>query len=142
MKKYLQVIFISLSFLSITFSIGMHDLNYFRHASAGNNYYSKIYNKKTLFVKNFNNTLNNTLIIKELSYAFLSPHNLSIKGIYPANCLECQNIPASLFNIICYFCIVFIVAAIFYIFFQTLFTFPIIHPPKFSSCSLQFTQLA
>ncbi len=136
MKKYLQVIFIFFFFLSITFSIGIHDLNYFHHVSAGSNSYNKIYNKKKLFVLNFNNTFSNTLIIKKLSYVLLlTPHNLSAKRIHPANCLRCQNMPAFLSNMSGYFKIVFILTAMLYIFFSTLLIFPIIHPPKFSSCS-------
>ena len=128
MKKYLQIIFISLSFLSVALSIGMHDLNYLCNISSAGTYRSKIYHGKTLFVQHFSNILT----IKKLPSILISSHNLSLKRIEFANCLECQNIPASLFRIIGYFRIVLLLAAMLYIFLQTLFIFPIVHPPKFS----------
>ena len=127
MNKYLQVIFIFLSFLSISLSVGMHDLNYLYNISSVSNYRSKIYSGKTLFIQNFSNILT----IKKSPSILLSSHNLSLKRTRFANCLECQNIPAFLFNIDGYFLIIFIFAML-YIFLQTLFIFPIVHPPKFS----------
>ena len=128
MNKYLQVTFIFLSFLCILLSVGMHDLNYLCNISSGGTYSNKIYNGKTLFIQHFSDILT----IKKLPSIFISSHNLSLKRIKFANCLECQNIPASLFHIIGYFRIVLLLAAMLYIFLQTLFIFPIIHPPKFS----------
>ena len=127
MNKYLQVTFIFLSFLSISLSVGMRDLNYLYNISSVSNYRSKIYSDKTLFVQNFSNILT----IKKSSSILLSSHNLSLKRTRFADCLECQNIPAFLFNINGYFLIIFIFAML-YIFLQTLFIFPIVHPPKFS----------
>ena len=127
MNKYLQVTFIFLAFLSISLSVGMHDLNYFYNISSVSNYRSKVYSGKKLLVQNFSNILT----IKKSSSILLSSHNLSLKRTRFANCLECQNIPAFLFNINGYFLIIFIFAML-YIFLQTLFIFPIVHPPKFS----------
>ena len=127
MNKYLQVTFIFLSFLSISFSVGMHDLNYFYNISSVSNYRSKVYSGKKLLVQNFSNILT----IKKSPSILLNSHNLSLKRVRFANCLECQNIPAFLFNINGYFLIIFIFAML-YIFLQTLFIFPIVHPPKFS----------
>ena len=127
MNKYLQVTFIFLAFLSISLSVGMHDLNYFYNISSVSNYHSKVYSGKKLLVQNFSNILT----IKKSSSILLSSHNLSLKRTGFADCLECQNIPAFLFNIDGYFLIIFIFAML-YIFFQTLFIFPIVHPPKFS----------
>ncbi len=126
MNKYLQVIFIFLSFLSISLSVGMHDLNYLCNISSAGNYHSKIYCGKTLFVQNFSGILT----IKKSPSFLLSSRNPSLKHTGIANCLECQNIPAFLFSISGYFLIVFIFAMI-YIFLKTLFIFPIVHPPKF-----------
>ncbi len=127
MNKYLQVTFIFLAFLSISLSVGMHDLNYFYNISSVSNYRSKVYSGKKLLVQNFSNILT----IKKSSSILLSSHNLSLKRTGFADCLECQNIPAFLFNINGYFLIIFIFAML-YIFLQTLFIFPIVHPPKFS----------
>ena len=127
MNKYLQVTFIFLAFLSISLSVGMHDLNYFYNISSVSNYRSKVYSGKKLLVQNFSNILT----IKKSPSILLSSHNLSLKRTGFANCLECQNIPAFLFNINEYFLIIFIFAML-YIFLQTLFIFPIVHPPKFS----------
>jgi len=127
MNKYLQVTFIFLAFLSISLSVGMHDLNYFYNISSVSNYRSKVYSGKKLLVQNFSNILT----IKKSPSIILSSHNLSLKRTRFANCLECQNIPAFLFNINEYFLIIFIFAML-YIFLQTLFIFPIVHPPKFS----------
>jgi hypothetical protein len=126
MNKYLQFIFIFLSFLSISLSVGMHDLNYLCNISSVDNYCGKIYNGKTLFAQNFSDILT----IKKSPSILLSSSNPSLKHSGFVNCLECQNIPAFLFNIIGYFFIIFIFA-MFYIFLQTLFVFPIVHPPKF-----------
>jgi hypothetical protein len=133
MNKYLQVIFIFLSFLSISLSVGMHDLNYLCNISSADNYCGKIYSGKTLFVQNFSDI---STIIKSPSI-LLSSRNPSLKHTGFANCLECQNIPAFLFNINGYFFIIF-VFAMFYIFLQTLFIFPIVHPPKFSYRHFKF----
>ena len=127
MNKYLQVTFIFLAFLSISLSVGMHDLNYFYNISSVSNYRSKVYSGKKLLVQNFSNILT----IKKSPSILLNSHNLSLKRVRFANCLECQNIPAFLFNINGYFLIIFIFAML-YIFLQTLFIFPIVHPPKFS----------
>ena len=127
MNKYLQVTFIFLAFLSISLSVGMHDLNYFYNISSVSNYHSKVYSGKKLLVQNFSNILT----IKKSPSILLSSHNLSLKRTRFADCLECQNIPAFLFNINEYFLIIFIFAML-YIFLQTLFIFPIVHPPKFS----------
>jgi hypothetical protein len=127
MNKYLQVTFIFLAFLSISLSVGMHDLNYFYNISSVSNYHSKVYSGKKLLVQNFSNILT----IKKSPSILLNSHNLSLKRARFANCLECQNIPAFLFNINEYFLIIFIFAML-YIFLQTLFIFPIVHPPKFS----------
>lgn len=127
MNKYLQVTFIFLAFLSISLSVGMHDLNYFYNISSVSNYRSKVYSGKKLLVQNFSNILT----IKKSPSILLNSHNLSLKRTGFANCLECQNIPAFLFNINEYFLIIFIFAML-YIFLQTLFIFPIVHPPKFS----------
>ena len=127
MNKYLQVTFIFLAFLSISLSVGMHDLNYFYNISSVSNYRSKVYSGKKLLVQNFSNILT----IKKSPSILLNSHNLSLKRVRFANCLECQNIPAFLFNINEYFLIIFIFAML-YIFLQTLFIFPIVHPPKFS----------
>ncbi len=126
MQKYLSILFFILSCVSLAYLISITDISYIYNMPMTMTFPVKSHPAKNVITQgeSTHNKLDKTF------YASIYSNNEFIKLIQSTYCFECQNIPISIFNLINYFTIIFVMFVLSYIFIRKIFIFPFYHPPK------------